>query len=382
MHTDHPRSRGVYGTGPGRSSTTWGSSPLARGLPRSTATLSAILRIIPARAGFTTGLAPNSVLSRDHPRSRGVYPTNNVNRHHFQGSSPLARGLLQSGLVLLLALRIIPARAGFTTILRTSSPATRDHPRSRGVYSLLRTGIMRRLGSSPLARGLPTRSVAWPSSSRIIPARAGFTLWTTLLLRLLRDHPRSRGVYSVFHAVSFLSLGSSPLARGLLNVSYADVPSRRIIPARAGFTGPGRWSTMVSRDHPRSRGVYYSSLLTAMRRTGSSPLARGLQFRLSRRMILVGIIPARAGFTGKPYGAVVCEGDHPRSRGVYPGEQGQLLNYTGSSPLARGLHRRSHRNRRRVRIIPARAGFTGVCSRWLCLCADHPRSRGVYCFPW
>ena len=50
-------------------------------------------------------------------------------------------------------------------------------------------------------------------------------------------------------------------------------------------------------DHPRSRGVYeFPSILTAWN-AGSSPLARGLQHGLRLARVLLGIIPARAGFT-------------------------------------------------------------------------------------
>ena len=35
-----------------------------------------------------------------------------------------------------------------------------------------------------------------------------------------------------------------------------------------------------------------------------------------------------------------------------------------------------------MRIIPARAGFTGRRARFFQADADHPRSRGVYVTPW
>ena len=70
--------------------------------------------IIPARAGFTTlRLLPHSA-PQDHPRSRGVYTTIRSRLEEFTGSSPLARGLLSPGGFRLEAGGIIPARAGFT----------------------------------------------------------------------------------------------------------------------------------------------------------------------------------------------------------------------------------------------------------------------------
>ena len=73
------------------------------------------------------------------------------------------------------------------------------------------------------------------------------------------------------------------------------------------------------------------------KKSGSSPLARGLRLNLRSLPILPGIIPARAGFT------------------VQPDEQ----------QLSDG-------------IIPARAGFTARSFLGAAISRDHPRSRGVY----
>ena len=71
--------------------------------------------------------------------------------------------------------RIIPARAGFTSRLRATSSTSRDHPRSRGVYFGLDPNSPLTGGSSPLARGLPRLLAGAGHLPRIIPARAGFT---------------------------------------------------------------------------------------------------------------------------------------------------------------------------------------------------------------
>ena len=76
--------------------------------------------------------------------------------------------------------RIIPARAGFTSGVGLNSTFAADHPRSRGVYHVPGNQGSRHAGSSPLARGLRRRCWCSPFLSRIIPARAGFTprlLW-------------------------------------------------------------------------------------------------------------------------------------------------------------------------------------------------------------
>ena len=73
---------------------------------------------------------------------------------------------------------IIPARAGFTVLSESSRRRVADHPRSRGVYRIKYGFIMETAGSSPLARGLLTALQGELEGRRIIPARAGFTTLT------------------------------------------------------------------------------------------------------------------------------------------------------------------------------------------------------------
>ena len=91
---------------------------------------------------------------------------------------------------------------------------------------------------------------------------------------------------------------------------------------------------------------------------GSSPLARGLLRRTDELWKCFRIIPARAGFTWPGCSAGWGTRDHPRSRGVYALLSARITAGNGSSPLARGL--------------PIGR------SRLECVGRDHPRSRGVY----
>ena len=177
-----------------------------------------------------------------------------------------------------------------------------DHPRSRGVYRSPPTFLRELIGSSPLARGLRPRIKSSRINFRIIPARAGFTASACRLVRLIPDHPRSRGVY-------------------------------RMVPRI--MTG--------SRDHPRSRGVYQDPRSGRPSRAGSSPLARGLPDGAGPGLEPRGIIPARAGFTLMKLQTPEPIWDHPRSRGVYSSSSAIAGKITGSSPLARGLRHRGRR---------------------------------------
>ena len=193
------------------------------------------------------------------------------------GSSPLARGLRQILHELDEAARIIPARAGFTVVIMIVAAEYWDHPRSRGVYNGGRPSLSRTLGSSPLARGLRRLTLEPAAGSGIIPARAGFTLHGRRTGFVIRDHPRSRGVYE--------------------KPALALEAEARIIPARAGFTRNRNAFRVRAWDHPRSRGVYHSIHHCRPADRGSSPLARGLLAKQTRRSCRAGIIPARAGFT-------------------------------------------------------------------------------------
>ena len=317
--SDHPRSRGVYGQSAFLGWPRYGSSPLARGLRSGSRISTRPPGIIPARAGFT--------LSSRRPSNQ------------FRGSSPLARGLRSNRDPSGLEGRIIPARAGFTVqleaaiyIFEGSSPLARGLrllrrgslsesgiiPARAGFTPVAQNIIQHGGGSSPLARGLRPRASSRTWTRGIIPARAGFTVVGGDPHAVLRDHPRSRGVYDYWVYDQKMMQGSSPLARGL----------RTPIPECGGS----------SRDHPRSRGVYLPVPVRGRRGPGSSPLARGLLLDQFLRRPRVGIIPARAGFTIQPHAS--------------PGA------WAGSSPLARGLRGVKRSPPVCAGIIPARAGFT------------------------
>ena len=197
---------------------------------------------------------------------------------------------------------------------------------------------MGRVGSSPLARGLPIWDGSRAKVSGIIPARAGFTSITCASAASTTDHPRSRGVYSERLQPVWTGGGSSPLARGLPPEVLAHIRNRGIIPARAGFTFASAAAWLTSQDHPRSRGVYGKVVCSPSHFGGSSPLARGLPDIDKGTPRVRGIIPARAGFTVREWVGTLVLMDHPRSRGVYP-DVPFLCPTSG-------------------RIIPARAGFT------------------------
>ena len=295
-----------------------GSSPHTRGLHRDQRHGEPTCRIIPAHAGFTTPARPGTPGGSDHPRTRGVYPREDVT------------GIMSA--------RIIPAHAGFTGVTGPGHGAYRDHPRTRGVYHAPADALRRIV--------------------RIIPAHAGFTPAGLLGPTHPGDHPRTRGVYAGRSRAGESKTGSSPHTRGLLTTTPSPSQGSGIIPAHAGFTSRG-----VGQDPPPS---------------GSSPHTRGLLAEALRSWLAPRIIPAHAGFTPSAAWSPQAAPDHPRTRGVYGPMRARRVGSCGSSPHTRGLRRDGRAMHTGGRIIPAHAGFTSACHGRSRSASDHPRTRGVY----
>ena len=113
------------------------------------------------------------------------------------------------------------------------------------------------------------------------------------------DWPRAHREDRHARTIRVMTSGSSPLTRGKLGLSRAELGGLRLIPARAGKTGTS-WSFCRPRPaHPRSRGENTRRVTDDLRERGSSPLARGKRWgrwMLGRRRRL---IPARAGKTSR-----------------------------------------------------------------------------------
>ena len=172
------------------------------------------------------------------------------------GSSPLARGSRADHHPGTRPGGIIPARAGFTGAPGGPGGVHADHPRSRGVHPVTESGNLNVAGSSPLARGSLGHHRPRHGHPGIIPARAGFTAAWVPLVDVFADHPRSRGVHSIIPLGAATIFGSSPLARGSRRLVGCWIVCWRIIPARAGFTSPPCRPPGPAPDHPRSRGVH------------------------------------------------------------------------------------------------------------------------------
>ena len=214
--TDHPRSCGANAYYQSRSAHQSGSSPLVRGQRRFYHSTQLYGRIIPARAGPTSPCPLYRPQAPDHPRSCGANAIAGVYDKIHLGSSPLVRGQRTGQSAFQRCVRIIPARAGPTSCPSGSSGNRPDHPRSCGANP---SGIRSNAdlaGSSPLVRGQHASRLVGLSRVRIIPARAGPTSSLYSSSSTSQDHPRSCGANcSAVLPVRWAS-GSSPLVRGQL----------------------------------------------------------------------------------------------------------------------------------------------------------------------
>ena len=192
-------------------------------------------------------------------------------------------------------------------------------------------------GSSPLSRGIHGCGGVSGAQEGIIPALAGNTRCSRARGRGPADHPRSRGEYNPAKCAPLRAPGSSPLSRGIRRPASAAASVGRIIPALAGNTRPSPARGPLRWDHPRSRGEYNEPIDNAATKEGSSPLSRGIRYRIRRQAIPQRIIPALAGNTSLLYLRCCGRRDHPRSRGEYSLLWKALVVGVGSSPLSRGI---------------------------------------------
>ena len=253
-------------------------------------------------------------------------------------SSPHTRGLLERCFPALPLDSIIPAHAGFTVYSWDGGWRFRHHPRTRGVYPPGTSSWSPTPASSPHTRGLPRKGAHHTKAGGIIPAHAGFT-----------SHP---------HAGPCQPRASSPHTRGLPYPGPTHGGPGGIIPAHAGFTGGRLGRLWARRHHPRTRGVYSARPRASTSTCASSPHTRGLRLRLP------GPDP------GRPH--------HPRTRGVYRHTHLSDHAHPASSPHTRGLLTQRHHPDPPARIIPAHAGFTRRSAGSRCQPRHHPRTRGVY----
>ena len=273
--TDHPRACGANPSD--RGSRVWcpGSSPRVRGKHGYRLGHLGHGRIIPARAGQTAAHVYDIRKGADHPRACGANDVSPRDGGASDGSSPRVRGKLEHAVGDTAQIRIIPARAGQTSGWRGSRRFRPDHPRACGANDAMLRLISRPLGSSPRVRGKHHRYARLRVHERIIPARAGQTSQPLRPLGFRPDHPRACGANICSPLATASSAGSSPRVRGKPGDAGHRLGDGRIIPARAGQTIRPSPMTVRPQDHPRACGANLAHAFGNLFAIGSSPRVRG-----------------------------------------------------------------------------------------------------------
>ena len=252
-----------------------GSSPRARGTRVPSSRPGYGVRLIPARAGNTGAEQPTPQGAPAHPRARGEHAHRRDRRRDAFGSSPRARGTRDGHLEPRRLTRLIPARAGNTAGAGGCRPCLTAHPRARGEHHDQEGSHPDSGGSSPRARGTPNVDRSPVLAVRLIPARAGNTQASRSAANHTTAHPRARGEHTAVLVAALGPSGSSPRARGTLFDKRIRRGWLQLIPARAGNTRSIWCSAAPGTAHPRARGEHDFRPIGISVETGSSPRARG-----------------------------------------------------------------------------------------------------------
>ena len=299
----------------------------------------------------------NRRLPTVHPRVRGEHATACFWGLPAAGSSPRARGTPSRCGPKEDRHRFIPACAGNTFAVRTEEDRHRFIPACAG-----NTPAGRKVAAyatvHPRVRGehIP-KHIAERKAAGSSPRARGTPSPPSLLPPSPSPvHPRVRGEHLARSAFRVPARGSSPRARGTLPDWLLKAAVARFIPACAGNTRDRRTPIVSPLVRPRVRGEHIRSSAYGAPARGSSPRARGTP--------------------PYPWRSVVVAGSSPRARGTRQSLPVETRG-AGSSPL-RGNTERSAHEPIPKRFIPACAGNTDAVPAPVRDCAVHPRVRGEH----
>ena len=244
-------------------------------------------------------------------------------------------------------MRLAPRARGKPWVRSVDVACPPDWPRAHREDRHARTIRVMTSGSSPLTRGKLGLSRAELGGLRLISAHAGKTGTSWSFCRPRPAHPRSRGENQVDGRITCAHSGSSPLTRGKRRSRRVIPTCLGLIPAHAGKTTPQQGLHATPRAHPRSRGENTIKPLARERLQGSSPLTRGKPSPKWISPLGLRLIPAHAGKTIRLRVPLSSRRAHPRSRGENAMAKGKISAEEGSSPLTRGKRQHHHVRLRR-----------------------------------
>ena len=172
------------------------------------------LRITPAYAGKSAGMACNGQIRQDHPRVCGEKVDGGRNRSRQMGSPPRMRGK--------------------ACVACASAAPGWDHPRVCGEKNLEDKSLHPVRGSPPRMRGKEETETGGPGPSGITPAYAGKRSSCVSVFAGFRDHPRVCGEKLVCLPFRNYTAGSPPRMRGKVDEVLPGDTFSGITPAYAG----------------------------------------------------------------------------------------------------------------------------------------------------
>ena len=193
MHAVHPRGHGEHNYRSNQSKMSTGSSPWARGTLCMATVRKAPCRFIPVGTGNTGVNCLKTHGNSVHPRGHGEHSGREQFIADACGSSPWARGTHPERRFGSSKSRFIPVGTGNTTCGRFWLNATTVHPRGHGEHTRLRWPQCYRSGSSPWARGTLESFPLMSISQRFIPVGTGNTFLTVCMFCNVAVHPRGHG---------------------------------------------------------------------------------------------------------------------------------------------------------------------------------------------
>ena len=137
----HPRTCGEHTSAKSCKAFHQGSSPHVRGAPPIARQNLAVCRLIPARAGSTASHIARLPRRTAHPRTCGEHLRAASVASGHQGSSPHVRGARTLSGPMRTSLRLIPARAGSTSGGTNTGARYGAHPRTCGEHAAPWVGV-------------------------------------------------------------------------------------------------------------------------------------------------------------------------------------------------------------------------------------------------
>ena len=153
------------------------------------------------------------------------------------------------------------------------------------------------MGSPSRTRGILLVEAVHRENVGLTPAYAGNTKHSWPSRPTPWAHPRVRGEYYSYAALTCLSMGSPPRTRGIRHQQGGVPRLVRLTPAYAGNTCHQDCSKRARQAHPRVRGEYFTSITRIPSFGGSPPRTRGIRQSAACGFGADGLTPAYAGNT-------------------------------------------------------------------------------------